>query len=111
LPEKVTVTNGSSGNQRVMLRQAAIQLQDMYGNAAGACGVQVSMALLLRSCHILSLSISNVVPPVIETKVTCWLHLVVVVVVAGCLPAGSLPPAPPLRLCGRRLFSAARTAK
>lgn len=46
------MTNGSSGKQRLILRNAAVQLQDVYGNAAGACGVQVSMLMLLHCAYV-----------------------------------------------------------
>ena len=41
LPEKLAVTSGGNGKQRLMLRNAAVQLQDCYGNAATGGGVQV----------------------------------------------------------------------
>lgn len=41
LPDKLAVTNSGSSKQRLMLRNAAIQLLDGYGNAAGGSGVQV----------------------------------------------------------------------
>lgn len=41
LPDKLTVTNGSNAKQRLLLRNAAVQLEDEYGNAAPGGGVQV----------------------------------------------------------------------
>ena len=41
VPEKLAVTNGGNSKQRLMLRNAAVQLQDCYGNAAAGGGVQV----------------------------------------------------------------------
>jgi len=43
LPDKVAVTNGGSSKQRLMLRNAAVQLLDSYGNPAGGGGVQVGV--------------------------------------------------------------------
>ena len=40
-PDKLAVTNGSNAKQRLLLRNAAVQLQDEYGNAAAGSGVQV----------------------------------------------------------------------
>ena len=45
MPEQVAVTNGASLKQRLMLRNAAVQLQDCYGNAACGGGVQVRFRL------------------------------------------------------------------
>ena len=41
LPDKLAVTNGGSAKQRLLLRNAAVQLEDEWGNAAGGGGVQV----------------------------------------------------------------------
>ncbi len=35
------MTNGSNPKQRLLLRNAAVQLQDEFGNAAPGVGVQV----------------------------------------------------------------------
>ncbi|KAL4443930.1 hypothetical protein ABPG75_011667 [Micractinium tetrahymenae] len=45
LPDKVAVTNGSNTKQRLLLRNAAVQLLDSYGNAASGSGVQVRFRL------------------------------------------------------------------
>ena len=49
MPEKLAVTNGGNSKQRLMLRNAAVQLQDCYGNAATGGGVQVG-TLAARHC-------------------------------------------------------------
>lgn len=41
LPDKLAVTNGGSAKQRLLLRNAAVQLEDEWGNAAAGGGVQV----------------------------------------------------------------------
>lgn len=41
MPEKLALTNGGNSKQRLMLRNAAVQLEDCYGNAATGGGVQV----------------------------------------------------------------------
>lgn len=41
LPDKLAVTNGANAKQRLLLRNAAVQLEDEYGNAAPGGGVQV----------------------------------------------------------------------
>ena len=53
LPEKLAVTSGGNGKQRLLLRNAAVQLQDCYGNAATGGGVQVRLAASQR-LHALS---------------------------------------------------------
>ena len=53
LPEKLAVTNGGNGKQRLLLRNAAVQLQDCYGNAATGGGVQVRLTASQR-LHALS---------------------------------------------------------
>lgn len=47
MPDQLTVTNGGSSKQRLMLRNAAVQLLDAYDNAAGGGGVQVRCRLRL----------------------------------------------------------------
>lgn len=41
MPDKLAVTNGGSAKHRLMLRNAAVQLEDEFGNAAAGGGVQV----------------------------------------------------------------------
>lgn len=44
MPDRVAVTNGSNTKQRLVLRNAAVQLLDSHGNAASGGGVQVGHA-------------------------------------------------------------------
>ncbi len=48
LPDRVAVTNGSNATQRLLLRNAAVQLLDGYGNAASGLGVQVGPPSVVR---------------------------------------------------------------
>ncbi|PRW58303.1 Structural maintenance of chromosomes flexible hinge domain-containing 1 [Chlorella sorokiniana] len=45
LPDKLAVTNGANAKQRLLLRNAAVQLEDEFGNAAPGGGVQVRFRL------------------------------------------------------------------
>jgi hypothetical protein len=45
LPDKLAVTNGATDRQRLLLRGAAVQLLDEWGNATGGGGVRVRCRL------------------------------------------------------------------
>ena len=45
IAERLTATNGSAPQQRALLRGAAAQLQDTWGNAVAQAGVRVQLSL------------------------------------------------------------------
>jgi len=52
VPDRLAITNGPSSKQRELLRNAAVQLRDVYGNPAEAAGVQVRCRLLAAGSRV-----------------------------------------------------------